>query len=66
MATFTLPKNSRITEGKRHRAPSGARNVRSFKIYRFDPDSDATPRTDIFEIDLDQCGPMARGGAYPR
>ncbi|WP_372622602.1 succinate dehydrogenase iron-sulfur subunit [Falsiroseomonas sp.] len=58
MATFTLPKNSKITEGQRHRAPAGAKNVKAFKIYRWDPDSDATPRTDTFEIDLDQCGPM--------
>ena len=58
MATFTLPKNSTITEGKRHTAPSGAKNVKSFKIYRFDPDSGDNPRTDTFEIDLDQCGPM--------
>jgi succinate dehydrogenase / fumarate reductase iron-sulfur subunit len=58
MATFTLPKNSKITEGKRHRAPAGAKKVRNFKIYRWDPDSGENPRTDTFEIDLEQCGPM--------
>ena len=58
MATFTLPKNSKITEGKRHPAPAGAKNVKAFKIYRFDPDSGENPRTDTFEIDMDQCGPM--------
>ena len=58
MATFTLPKNSKVTEGKRHAAPAGAKNVKSFKIYRFDPDSGDNPRSDTFEIDLDQCGPM--------
>ena len=58
MATFTLPKNSKVTEGKRHAAPSGAKNVKAFKIYRFDPDSGENPRTDTFEIDMDQCGPM--------
>jgi succinate dehydrogenase / fumarate reductase iron-sulfur subunit len=58
MATFTLPKNSTITEGKRYPAPSGAKNVKSFKIYRWDPDGDANPRTDTYEIDLDKCGPM--------
>ena len=58
MATFTLPKNSTVTEGKRHAAPAGAKNVKSFKIYRFDPDSGDNPRSDTFEIDLDQCGPM--------
>ena len=58
MATFTLPKNSTITEGKRYPAPHGAKKVRSFKIYRWDPDSGDNPRTDTFEIDLEQCGPM--------
>ena len=58
MATFTLPANSRIAEGKRHPAPAGAKNVRAFRIYRWDPDSGDTPRTDTFEIDMDQCGPM--------
>ncbi len=58
MATFTLPKNSRITEGKVFKAEPGASNVRTFKIYRWDPDGDATPRLDTYEIDLDKCGPM--------
>ena len=58
MATFTLPKNSRIAEGKTFKAEPGAKNTKTFKIYRWDPDSDATPRLDTFEIDLDSCGPM--------
>ena len=39
MATFTLPKNSTITKGKHYPAPHGAKKVRTFKIYRWDPDS---------------------------
>ena len=58
MATFTLPKNSTIGEGKTHKAPAGAKNVKAFRIYRWDPDSGENPRTDTFEVDLDQCGPM--------
>jgi succinate dehydrogenase / fumarate reductase, iron-sulfur subunit len=58
MATFTLPKNSKITgKGQVHRA-AGAGRIKQFKIYRYDPDSGANPRYDTFEIDLDQCGPM--------
>ena len=58
MATFTLPKNSRINaRGKEHSAQGGAR-LRKFKIYRWDPDSGENPRYDTFEIDLDACGPM--------
>src|SRR3990167_8192130 len=60
MATFTLPKNSRIRkDGKRHSAAGGGR-IKRFKVYRFDPDSGENPRYDTFEIDLDQCGPMVR------
>jgi succinate dehydrogenase / fumarate reductase iron-sulfur subunit len=58
MATFTLPKNSTIGTGKTHKAPAGAKHVKNFKIYRWDPDSGENPRNDTFEIDLDQCGPM--------
>ncbi|WP_121117886.1 succinate dehydrogenase iron-sulfur subunit [Croceibacterium ferulae] len=58
MATFTLPKNSKITaKGKVH-AAQGASRVQKFRIYRWDPDSGQNPRYDTFELDLDQCGPM--------
>ena len=32
--------------------------MRSFKIYRWDPDGGQNPRTDIYAIDMDACGPM--------
>lgn len=44
MAEFRLPKNSRMTEGVVHKAPAGASNVKTFKIYRWSPDDDAQPR----------------------
>ena len=59
MAEFTLPKNSKITpKGRVHKAPADAKRVKSFKVYRYDPDSGENPRYDTFEIDLDDCGPM--------
>ncbi len=58
MATFTLPKNSTIGTGQTYKAEPGAKNVKSFKIYRFDPDTGENPRYDTYEIDLDKCGPM--------
>ena len=58
MAEFRLPKNSRMTDGMAHKAPAGASNVKTFKIYRWSPDDDAQPRIDAFDIDLDNCGPM--------
>ena len=57
MAEFTLPKNSKITKGRRHPSEKGAR-PKSFKVYRYDPDTGANPRYDTYSIDLDKCGPM--------
>ena len=58
MAQFTLPKNSRITEGKHHPAPEGAGKVQRFKVYRYDPDSGENPRMDTYDVDMEHCGPM--------
>ena len=58
MVAFNLPANSRIGHGKTHKAPAGARRVREFRIYRWNPDDGQNPRTDIYEVDLDACGPM--------
>jgi len=60
MAEFTLPANSKIDKsaGKTFKAPAGAKRVRKFVIYRYDPDSGANPRMDTYEVDMDQCGPM--------
>lgn len=58
MAQFTLPANSKIGTGKIFPAPAGAKNLKTFKIYRWDGDSGENPRVDTFEVDLDDCGPM--------
>ena len=60
MAQFSLPKNSKIDKvaGKHHAAPAGAKNVRTFRIYRYDPDSGANPRMDRYDVDMAACGPM--------
>src|SRR3954447_8027591 len=58
MAEFTLPANSKVGPGKAFAAPEGAKRVRDFKIYRWDPDSGENPRMDTYGIDLDPCGPM--------
>ena len=58
MAEFTLPANSKVTDGKTHKAPEGTKRVKTFRIYRWDPDTGANPRLDTFEIDRDQCAPM--------
>lgn len=58
MVEFSLPKNSKIGPGKTFKAEADAKNIRTFEIYRWDPDSGENPRVDQFEIDMDQCGPM--------
>jgi succinate dehydrogenase / fumarate reductase, iron-sulfur subunit len=58
MVEFTLPANSRVRSGKTFKAPSGAKRVKRFNIYRWDPDDGANPRMDNYDIDLDACGPM--------
>ena len=58
MAEFRLPANSKMTTGKLYQASENASQVKSFKVYRYDPDDGANPRIDTFQIDLDKCGPM--------
>jgi len=58
MAQFILPPNSRIQSGAHHPAATQAVNTRTFKVYRWEPDSGENPRLDTYEIDLDDCGPM--------
>jgi succinate dehydrogenase / fumarate reductase iron-sulfur subunit len=58
MAQFKLPANSRVTQGDTFKAQTGAKNVKRFKVYRWDPDSGKNPRLDTYEVDMDSCGPM--------
>jgi succinate dehydrogenase / fumarate reductase iron-sulfur subunit len=60
MVEFNLPEGSRIdaAAGRHYPGPAGARAVRTFRIYRFDPDSGRSPRIDSYDIDMADCGPM--------
>ncbi len=62
MAQFTLPKNSKITEGKTWPKPPGSNRLSEFRIYRWNPDDGANPRIDTFYVDRDDCGPMVLDG----
>ena len=44
--------------GKDYKAAAGAKRVKQFQVYRYDPDGENNPRLDSYEVDLDQCGPM--------
>ena len=58
MVQLTLPKNSVVGKGKRHRAPSGAGRLKLFRVYRYDPEGTSNPVWDTYDVDVDACGPM--------
>ena len=58
MAEFTLPKNSKIQPGRHFPAAAGSTRVRSFKVYRWNPEDGRNPSVDTYDVDLDSCGPM--------
>ena len=62
MATFSLPKNSRLVEGKTWPKPAGSANLREYRIYRWDPDGESNPRMDTYFVVCDDCGPMILDG----
>jgi succinate dehydrogenase / fumarate reductase iron-sulfur subunit len=62
MVEMTLPKNSRLEQGKTWPKPEGATNLREYRIYRWSPDDDRNPRLDTYYVDLDDCGPMILDG----
>ncbi|MGY9014600.1 MAG: succinate dehydrogenase iron-sulfur subunit [Rhodospirillales bacterium] len=58
MVEFTLPANSKVVDGKSHKADPSAKNVKTFKVYRYQPEDEKNPHVDSFEVDMDECGPM--------
>jgi len=58
MAEFTLPKNSKIKPGKHHPAKPDAKDIRTFRVYRWNPDDGENPRVDTYDVDMAGCGPM--------
>ncbi len=62
MVEFVLPKNSRVISGKTWPKPAGGKNLREYRVYRYDPDTEENPRVDTYFVDLDDCGPMVLDG----
>ena len=58
MVELTLPKNSKVTEGKVWPHHQGAKREREFRIYRWNPDDGKNPQVDTYYVDLDESGPM--------
>jgi succinate dehydrogenase / fumarate reductase iron-sulfur subunit len=64
MVQLTLPKNSRINSGKTWPKPTGATNLREFRVYRWQEEDGENPRMDTYFVDLDDCGPMILDGLF--
>ena len=62
MVEFTLPRNSRISEGTVWPKPSGGAALKEFRVYRWSPDDGRNPRIDTFYVDTADCGPMVLDG----
>ncbi|MFC6488177.1 succinate dehydrogenase iron-sulfur subunit [Nitratireductor sp. GCM10026969] len=62
MVQLTLPKNSKVKQGKVWPKPEGATNLREYRVYRWSPDGTENPRVDTYYVDLDDCGPMVLDG----
>ncbi len=58
MVAIALPRNSKIREGRVFDAQAGAPHAKKFQIYRWNPDDGETPRTDVYYVDMQDCGPM--------
>ncbi len=58
MVEFALPANSKIGAGTSWPKPEAAKNTKTFRVYRWNPDDGENPRVDTFEVDVDSCGPM--------
>jgi len=62
MVELALPKNSRVTQGKAWLAPLQARELREYRVYRWNPEDGRNPRLDTYQVDLEDCGPMVLDG----
>jgi succinate dehydrogenase / fumarate reductase iron-sulfur subunit len=58
MVQLTLPKNSRIATGKTWPRPNASKDLREFRVYRWDPEAGGNPRMDTYFVDTGDCGPM--------
>lgn len=58
MAKLSLPKNSVVGRGRTYSVEKKSNRLKKFKIYRWNPDGDANPTMDTYEVDLDSCGRM--------
>ena len=59
MVELRLPKNSKISaNGKEWDPLDNSEVTRTFRVYRYNPDTKDNPTIDTYHVDMDQCGPM--------
>ena len=58
MVELTLPRNSKVKEGKQWPMPKNTQNIRQLKVYRWSPEKGGNPSLDSYYIDVQDCGPM--------
>lgn len=58
MVQLSLPQNSKVLQGKKIDASNGASTKKTFRIYRYDPDTGENPRWDEYTVDTTKFGPM--------
>jgi len=47
-----------LLRAKTGQLKASGKNIKTFKIYRYDPEDGSNPYWDTYHIDLDECGPM--------
>ena len=62
MVELVLPRNSKIKRGKAWPKTEGAKKTKTFKVYRYEPESGENPSWDTYKVDLETCGPMVLDG----
>ena len=59
MVELRLPKNSKISaNGKEWHPLDNSEVTRTFRVYRYNPDTKDNPTIDTYHVDMEQCGPM--------
>ena len=59
MVELRLPKNSKISaDGKEWDALGNSNITKTFRVYRYNPDTKDNPTIDTYHVDIEHCGPM--------
>ena len=57
MVELLLPKNSKVVKGDNYTEKGSKKSLKTFLIYRYDPDKSEQPRIDRYDVDLSNTGP---------